>query len=60
MSQGHGTETVEAVYNYQPMKGVEAYFRGVLHSKTPVVVVGWQVSWPYNLLVVYRNKSVNL
>ncbi len=23
MSQGHGTETVEAVYNYQPMKGVE-------------------------------------
>ena len=33
MSQGHGTETVEAVYNYQPMKGVEAdlqpYYSGV-------------------------------
>ncbi len=24
MSQGHGTETVEAVYNYQPLKDVDA------------------------------------
>ncbi len=33
MSQGHGTETVEAVYNYQPLKDVDAalqpYYRGV-------------------------------
>lgn len=33
MSQGRGTETLEAVYNYQPMKGVEAdlqpYYKGV-------------------------------
>lgn len=32
-TQGRGTETVEAVYNYQPMKGVEArlqpYYKGV-------------------------------
>ena len=33
MSQGHGTETVEAVYNYQPLKDVDAalqpYYKGV-------------------------------
>lgn len=33
MSQGHGTETVEAVYNYQPLKDVNAalqpYYKGV-------------------------------
>ena len=33
MSQGHGTETVEAVYNYQPMKDVDEklqpYYKGV-------------------------------
>ena len=32
MSQGHGTETVEAVYNYQPLKDVDAalqpYYKG--------------------------------
>lgn len=33
MSQGHGTETVETVYNYQPLKDVDAalqpYYKGV-------------------------------
>lgn len=33
MSQGHGTETVEAVYNYQPLKDVDAalqpYYKSV-------------------------------
>lgn len=33
MSQGHGTETLEAVYNYQPLKDVDAalqpYYKGV-------------------------------
>lgn len=48
MSQGRGTETVEAVYNYQPMKDVDAklqpYYKGVQANfwsewvKTPSVL----------------------